>query len=100
MEFEWDESKRISNLRKHGVDFTDVPAVFAGAIVTIEDDRFDDGEERFVTFGLLQGYVVAVVHTESEDYIRMSILDGAITFHCTGTEVYVINYDANIIAVR
>ena len=71
MEFEWDESKRISNLRKHGVDFTDVPAVFVGTIVTIEDDRFDYGEERFVTFGLLQGYVVAVVHTESEDYIRI-----------------------------
>jgi hypothetical protein len=71
MQFEWDESKRISNIRKHGIDFIDVPTVFEGSIVTIEDDRFDYGEERFVTFGLLQGCVVAVVHTESEDYIRI-----------------------------
>lgn len=71
MEFEWDESKRTSNFRKHGVDFSDVPAVFGESIVTIQDDRFDYGEERFVTFGLLQGHVVAVVHTENEDYIRI-----------------------------
>ena len=37
------------NLRKHGIDFLDVPAVFNGLIVTVEDDRFDYGEERFVT---------------------------------------------------
>lgn len=67
MQFEWDESKRISNIRKHGIDFVDVPTEFEGSIVTIEDDRFDYGEERFVTFGLLQGRVVAVVLTESED---------------------------------
>ena len=71
MQFEWDESKRISNLRKHGIDFLDVPPVFNRAILTIEDDRFNYGEERFVTLGLLQGRVVAIVHTESEDYIRI-----------------------------
>ena len=71
MEFDWDESKRISNLRKHGIDFLDVPAVFSESIVTVEDDRFDYGEERFVTFGLLQGRIIAIVHTESEDYIRI-----------------------------
>lgn len=68
---EWDESKRISNLRKHGIDFLDIPPVFDGLILTIEDDRFDYGEERFVTFALLQGRVVAIVHTESENYIRI-----------------------------
>jgi len=71
MEFAWDESKRVSNLRKHGIDFADVPEVFSRAIVTVEDDRFDYGEERFVTFGMLQGRVVAIVHTESENYIRI-----------------------------
>jgi uncharacterized DUF497 family protein len=71
MKFEWNKSKRISNLRKHGIDFVDLPPVFDGSILTVEDERFDYGEERFVTFGLLQGRVVAVVHTESEDYIRI-----------------------------
>jgi hypothetical protein len=71
MEFDWDEAKRLSNLRKHGIDFIDVPAVFEGDIVTVEDDRFSYGEQRFVTFGLLQGRVVAIVHTEREDCTRI-----------------------------
>ena len=71
MQFEWDELKRISNLRKHSIDFLDIPPVFDGLILTIEDDQFDYGEERFVTLGLLQGRVVAIVHTESENYIRI-----------------------------
>jgi len=32
--------------------------------LTVEDLRFDNGEERFITFGILEGRVVAVVHTE------------------------------------
>ncbi len=71
MEYEWDEAKRFANLGKHGIDFIDVPAVFDGDIVTVEDDRYDYGEQRFITFGLLQGRVIAVVHTEREDRIRI-----------------------------
>lgn len=71
MEYEWDEAKRQTNLRKHGVDFIDVPALFDGDIVTIEDSRYDYGEERFVTLGLLQGRVIAVIYTEREDDIRI-----------------------------
>jgi uncharacterized protein len=37
MEFEWDETKRLTNLSKHGIDFIDVPVVFDGEIVTVED---------------------------------------------------------------
>ena len=33
--------------------------------------RFDYGEERFITFGLLDGQVVAVAHSEREDVIRI-----------------------------
>ena len=62
MEFEWDETKRLTNLSKHGLDFIDVPLVFDGEIVTVEDERFSYREQRFVTFGLLQGRVVAIVH--------------------------------------
>ncbi|MEO1353255.1 MAG: BrnT family toxin [Cyanobacteria bacterium J06635_15] len=71
MEFEWDETKRSINLNKHGIDFADVPPVFDGDTVTMEDDRYDYGEDRFVTFGLLQGRVLAVVHTETDDVIRL-----------------------------
>ncbi|MDJ1171768.1 BrnT family toxin [Roseofilum sp. BLCC_M154] len=71
MEFEWDEAKRLANLRKHGIDFIDVPRVFDGDIITVEDDRFDYGEQRFITLGLLQSRVVVIVHTEREDYTRI-----------------------------
>jgi uncharacterized protein len=71
MEYEWDEAKRVANLRKHGIDFTDVLTVFDSDIVTVEDDRYRYGEQRFVTFGLLQGRVIAVVHAEREDSIRI-----------------------------
>ena len=39
--------------------------------VTIPDDRFDYGEGRFVTFGLLEGRVVAIAHTEADEVIRV-----------------------------
>ena len=71
MAYEWDEAKRLTNLHKHGINFIDVPAVFDSNIVTVEDGRYDYGEQRFVTFGLLQGRVIAVVHTEQEDCIRI-----------------------------
>jgi uncharacterized DUF497 family protein len=71
MEFEWDETKRKSNLRNHGIDFVEIEKVFEGETVTILDDRFDYGEERLVTFGLLDGRVVAIAHTESDDVIRI-----------------------------
>ena len=71
MKYEWDEVKRLANLRKHGIDFTDVPVVFSGDILVVEDDRYNYGEQRFVTFGLLQGRVIAVAHTEREDCTRI-----------------------------
>lgn len=71
MRFEWDERKRKSNLRKHGIDFVGCEAIFAGTVKTMIDDRADYGEERFVTFGLLDDRVVAVVHTEAADTIRV-----------------------------
>jgi hypothetical protein len=69
--FEWDEAKREANLRKHGIDFIDVESLFEGHTVTIEDERFGYGERRFVTFGLLEGRVVAMVHSETDEVIRI-----------------------------
>lgn len=71
MRFEWDEEKRLSNIAKHGFDFVGVERVFEGETVTVLDDRFDYGEERFVTFGLFEGRVAAVTHTKSDDVIRI-----------------------------
>ena len=71
MRLDWDEDKRQTNLRKHSLDFVDAETVFDGHTVTIEDVRRAYREQRFLTFGLLQGQVVAVAHTERADRIRI-----------------------------
>ncbi len=71
MKFEWDENKRLANIRKHGFDFIDVSTVFDSDTVTVEDDRYNYGEQRFITFGLFQGRIIAVVHTENDDLVRI-----------------------------
>lgn len=69
--FEWDEAKRKANLRKHGFDFVNCEKGFDGYTLTAEDTGIDYGERRFVTLGLLEGRVVAVVHTEAALMIRI-----------------------------
>jgi hypothetical protein len=71
MRFTWDEVKRRANLKDHEIDFVDAEQVFAGLTATFEDDRFAYDEQRFVTLGLLDGNPVSIVHTESEDEIRV-----------------------------
>ena len=69
--FEWDETKRQTNIRKHGIDFVDMPFVFAGVTVTIEDTRYDYSETRYITLGVLKSHVIVVVHTERSESIRI-----------------------------
>jgi uncharacterized DUF497 family protein len=72
MLFTWDEKKRQSNIKKHGVDFTSAAEVFSGPTFTWEDSRFDYGEQRWITMGLLGSLVVVlVVHTETEEEIHV-----------------------------
>jgi uncharacterized DUF497 family protein len=44
--------------------------MFGGETVTILDDRFDYGEDRFITLGLINGIVLVVVHIETDTSIR------------------------------
>jgi len=53
------------------LDFRDAPKVFAGLTFTFEDDRFEYGEQRFITMGLLQNMTVVIVHTDEDDTIRV-----------------------------
>jgi uncharacterized protein len=71
MQFTWDESKRKSNLTKHGLDFKDAARIFAGPLALFEDDRNDYGERRMIAMGLLDALVVIVVHVESDNTIRI-----------------------------
>ena len=71
MRFSWHEPKRQATLKKRGLDLAHAEQVFKGPTFTFEDDRKDYGEQRWVTLGLLQEKVVVIVHTESEDEIRV-----------------------------
>ena len=71
MEFTWSERKRSLNLKQHGLDFVDAPAVFGGLTFTFEDDRFSYKEQRFVTLGLLADIPVSIAHTETDHEIRI-----------------------------
>jgi uncharacterized protein len=53
------------------IDFIGIETVFEGETVMILDDRFDYGEERFISFGLLDGRVVTIAHTETDTTIRV-----------------------------
>lgn len=69
MRYEWDEAKRRINLTRHGIDFAELAPVFEDAPLTVSDDRYDYGERRLSTLGLLKGRVVMVSHTETNDGI-------------------------------
>lgn len=72
MRYEWDETKRQENLRKHGVDFADAVAVLEDPFnITLEDDS--EHEARFITLGASAiGSVLYVVWTErSRDIVRI-----------------------------
>ena len=71
MHFKWDGDKRNSNLIKHGFDFEDTPEVFSGVTLTVKDDRFEYGEPRFITLGMLKDIIVVVAHTETDKEIRV-----------------------------
>jgi uncharacterized DUF497 family protein len=69
--FEWDEAKNCSNRVKRGLDFGDAEKVFAGQCITFVDDRFDYGEERLITLGVLAGRVVVIAHAPRGDDARI-----------------------------
>jgi uncharacterized protein len=72
MTFEWDETKNLENIRKHEIDFVDVPNMFDGEMLVELDNRFEYGEERWVGIGFLGPGIAVVVWTERhEDAIRI-----------------------------
>ena len=71
MRYEWDEAKSRINFTKHGLSFEDAELVFSGPCVTFVDDRFDYGEERLITLGLLAGRLVVIAHAPREAGTRI-----------------------------
>jgi uncharacterized protein len=70
---EWNEAKNGSNFAKHGLDFGDAERVLTGPCVTFVDSRFDYGEKRLITLGVLAGRAVVIAHAPRGDDITRII---------------------------
>jgi len=80
MQFEWDEQKRRTNIRKHGFDFRDAFKVFDSPMLVAPDDRVYYGEDRCIGIGILEGRIVVVIFTErGDDIIRIISIIKALT---------------------
>ena len=62
--FEWDEQKAEINLRKHGIRFEEAARVFDDPLAVTDQDRIENGEQRWQTVGMADGYLLLLVaHT-------------------------------------
>lgn len=62
--FEWDKQKAEINLRKHGIRFEDAARVFDDPLAVTDQDRIENGEQRWQTVGMADGYLLLLVaHT-------------------------------------
>jgi uncharacterized DUF497 family protein len=67
----FDPVKRNAALADRGLDFVDAIEVFAGPTFSFVDDRFDYGEVRITTVGLLAGRMVIVIWTGDDQERRV-----------------------------
>ena len=63
MPIEFDEEKRAATVAARNLDMARADEVFAGATLTVEDDRQEYGEYRYITIGFLDGAMVVLVWT-------------------------------------
>ena len=71
MKVEFDEAKRAGTLEQRGLDMARAGEVFDGASLTVEDDRMDYGETRYITIGFLDERMVVLVWTPRGDVRRI-----------------------------
>jgi uncharacterized protein len=72
-EFEWDDEKADSNLKKHRVSFGEAATIFHDSkIATIPDPDHSEDEERFISIGMsVFTRLLTVIHTFRETRIRL-----------------------------
>lgn len=62
--FEWDDRKAETNYRKHGIRFEEAALVFDDPLAVSEQDRIENGEQRWQTVGSVAGCLLLLVaHT-------------------------------------
>jgi uncharacterized DUF497 family protein len=70
--YEWDERKRATNLRKHGLDFYRAKRVYeAEKKITIETTKASGRERRFLDIAEVESGCVALVYTYKGESVRI-----------------------------
>jgi uncharacterized DUF497 family protein len=71
VELEWDEAKRQWTLENRNLDFADVTDFDFGTADTVEDNRTDNGEVRFVSTGVLHDRLCVLCWTRRGNTVRV-----------------------------
>jgi uncharacterized DUF497 family protein len=72
MRYSFDAAKRAVNLAKHGLDLADAERVIGcNVALTLQDLRYEYGEDRFLTIAPLDGKLVVVITAEQDEHIRV-----------------------------
>jgi uncharacterized DUF497 family protein len=70
--FVWDEAKRESNLKKHGLDFKDAYLVYENPDkCTYESSRGDEDRLMDIAFAVVKGRLLTLVYVERGDEVRV-----------------------------
>lgn len=75
IKFEWDKTKNILNIKKHGIDFNEAAAVFLDdEALLIEDEKHSGEEDRFLLLGSSQKANLLIVchcYRANDEVIRI-----------------------------
>jgi uncharacterized DUF497 family protein len=73
LNFEWDERKAASNLKKHRVSFGEASTIFDDPwFVTLLDEEHSMDEDRYITIGLsTRSRLLLIAHTDRGGQIRI-----------------------------
>lgn len=73
--FEWNAAKAESNFKKHHVSFEIATRVFSDPFAVVEQDRIENGEYRWQTLGIVEGYLLLLVaHSVQNDDDEVEII--------------------------
>ena len=70
--YAWDEAKRKSNLKKHGLDFRDAYLVYENTDkCTYDASRNDEFRLMDIALAVIKGRLLTLVYTETDDEVRV-----------------------------
>lgn len=71
MKLDWDETKRSKTLQERGLDFASVAEADWDEALTVQDNRQDHGETRFVSLVPIHNRLCVVAWCARGDRIRI-----------------------------